>query len=166
MLKTGVIVASLLLLTGCASAPVVKPTESPKQVVYSVPADCEIKELLALDASYQALDQTEAAARNRRDCVVGTPNSDVGIFFSYSQGDEASWADDSKKALGFEAFDSGLKGVTVLRDEVGSEEEGTSCNLMGYISGLEFTIEEPWAKCDDKWNKELVGYVVNHAVKP
>ena len=166
MRKTGVIAASVLLLTGCAAAPVNKPTETAKPVVYSVPSDCEVKELLALDATYETLDQTEAGARNRRDCVVGTPNSDVGIFFSYSQADSPKWDDDAAKAKGFEVFETGLKDVVVLRDQGGSEEEGPSCSIMGYIPGLEFTIEEPWATCDDKWNKELVGYVVNHAIKP
>jgi hypothetical protein len=47
--------------------------------------------------------------------------------------------------------------------QAGSEEEGTSCSLQGFMGGISFTVMEPWAECDDQWNKELVGYVVNHA---
>ena len=157
------IVAITLTLSACTAA-----EPAPKKVTqsYALPTDCEIKDLINLDVSYQALDQTEAGAKGVRSCVIGTPNSDVGIFFEFKETAQSTWDDElvpKAKADGYTAFEAGIDGVKVLRMQEGSEEEGTSCNLQGFMGGIFFTVAEPWAECDDKWDKELVGYVVNHA---
>lgn len=154
-------------LAGCSSvAPAPKPTAVAPTVSYGIPDDCEIKELIALDPSYEALDQTEPGAKAVRTCVVGTPNSDVGIFFEYKATMQPTWDDDllpKAKADGYAAFDAGLPDVEVLRMQSGNDEEGTSCTMQGHMGGISFTIMEPWSVCDDQWDKELVGYVVNHS---
>lgn len=161
------IVAISLALTGCSSlAPTAKPEPEVISVAYGIPADCEIKELIVLDSSFQALDQTEGDAQNSRNCIVGTPNSDVGIWFDFKLAMQGEWEDIVAKDLkpeGYQPFDAGLEGVEVWRAQVGSEEEGVTCTMQGHMGGVAFTVMEPWVECDDKWNKELVGYVVNHA---
>ena len=158
------IVAITISLSGCATTSAPAPTTV--STAFGVPADCEIKELIALDPSYEALDQTEPGAKDVRTCVVGTPNSDVGIFFEYKATMQPTWDDDllpKAKADGYAAFDAGVPDVEVLRMQSGNDEEGTSCTMQGHMGGISFTIMEPWAVCDDQWNKELVGYVVNHS---
>ncbi|MEY3855733.1 MAG: hypothetical protein RJA45_203 [Actinomycetota bacterium] len=157
------IVAITLTLSACTTA---EPAPKKAAQAYAVPADCEIKDLIVLDDSFQALDQTETGAKGVRSCVIGTPNSDVGIFFEFKETAQSTWDDEQlpkAKADGYTAFDAGINGVEVLRMQAGSEEEGASCSLQGFMGGISFTVMEPWAECDDQWNKELVGYVVNHA---
>ena len=161
------IVAISLTLTGCSSpVPEAKPEQEVVSSAYGLPADCEIKELLALDTSFQAIDQTEGVAKNARNCIVGTPNSDVGIWFDFKVVDQAEWdgivANDLKPE-GYQSFEAGIEGVEVWRAQVGSEEEGITCTMQGRMGGIAFTIMEPWVECEDKWNKDLVGYVVDHA---
>jgi hypothetical protein len=161
------IVAVSFTLTGCAiSQPAPRPTPDVVSVAYGIPADCEIKDLISLDVSFQALDQTEADAKEVRNCIVGTPNSDVGIWFDYKLSEQSDWeaaANSTLKDEGYVAFDAGLEGVEVYRAQIGSEEEGISCSMKGHMGGVEFSIIEPWVECDDSWNKDLAGYVVKHA---
>jgi phosphoribosyl-AMP cyclohydrolase len=51
----------------------------------------------------------------------------------------------------------------VWRQETGNVDSGANCSLSGHIAGISFSVTEPWTACDDKWNKELVGYILDHA---
>lgn len=161
------IVSITLALSGCAiSQPAPRPTPEVVSVTYVLPEDCEIQELVSLDVSFQALDQTEAGAKGVRSCVVGTPNSDVGIWFDYKLSEQSDWeasVNSTLKDEGYTVFDVGIEDVEVYRAQVGSEEEGISCSMKGHMGGVEFSIIEPWVECDDTWNNDLVGYVVKHA---
>jgi hypothetical protein len=157
------IVAITLTLSACTTA---EPAPKKAAQSYSLPADCEIKDLIVLDDSFQALDQTEAGAKGIRSCVIGTPNSDVGIFFMYKTQSEDIWnyeVEHSLKDEQYTKFETGIPDVDSFRKQDGNEEEGTNCSIHGHVAGITFYIGEPWAECDDQWNKELVGYVVNHS---
>ena len=152
--------AAALLLTGCSAAPV-----TPKTVTYGLPSDCNIKELVALDPSYEVFEQTAEGVDDSHDCAIGVPNSDVGIFFGYSIRTKEQWLIVTSKlvAEGYKKWNSGVAGAEVWRMETGSAEQGANCSISGYVPGISFSVTEPWTQCDDKWNKQLVGYLVAKA---
>ncbi len=162
MKKVFALVAVSMLLAGCS--PVAK-SPAPETVTYGLPMGCDIKPLLALDPKYAIVDQTAEGADDTRDCVVGVPNSDVGVFFGYSVRTHDQWLVVTAKlvAEGYKKWDVGIAGVEAWRKETGDAETGSNCSVSGYMPGISFSVTEPWTKCDDKWNKELVGYLVNHA---
>ena len=67
------------------------------------------------------------------------------------------------KADGYSKFEIGLPDVEAWRKQEGGEEEGTSCSIHAHVAGLSIYVVEAWATCDDKWNRELIGYAVSHA---
>jgi len=150
------VTALTLLLAGCS--PSVQPAS------FDLPKNCEIKELVAIDKSFEVFDQTATGVTDSRDCAIGVPNSDVGIFFGYSQRTASQWKAITKKLTseGYEKWDAGYPGAEVWRMEVASDFDA-SCSLSGHIGGISFSATEPWVKCDDKWNKELVSHILNHA---
>ena len=154
-----IIVAGFLTfaLSGCA------PT-APMASVYALPTNCDIKELVALDKSFEVFDKTESGVTDSRDCAIGVANSDVGIFFGYSIRTDAEWTSVTKKLSdeGYEKWDAGYEGADVWRAEI-DDDMGSSCSLSGHMGGISFSATEPWTTCDDKWNKELVGHLLNHA---
>ena len=151
--------AVIFLLAGCASATPVKA------VSYGLPANCNVKELVASDPAYKAFDKTAAGVDDSRDCAVGIPNSDVGIFFGYSVRTKAQWLVVTAKlvAEGYKKWNAGIGGVEVWRMESGDAETGQNCSLSGYVPGVSFSVTVPWSKCDDANDQKLVGYLVKHA---
>ena len=162
MKKLFAVVAATLLLTGCS--PVAK-VATPDSVSYGLPMDCEVKALLDLDPNYAIVDLTRKGVDDSRDCVVGVPNSDVGIFFGYSVRTHDQWLIVTAKLVGegYKKWNADMAGVETWRKESGDAETGSNCSISGYVSGISFSVTEPWTKCKDKWNKELVGYLVDHA---
>ncbi|MEN9993196.1 MAG: hypothetical protein RLY83_766 [Actinomycetota bacterium] len=162
MKKLFAVLAATMVLAGCS--PVAK-TVAPETVSYGLPMNCEIKALLDLDPKYAIVDQTAEGVDDSRDCVVGVPNSDVGVFFGYSVRTHDQWLVVTAKlvAEGYKKWNVGIPGVETWRKESGDAETGSNCSVSGYITGISFSVTEPWTKCDDKWNKELVGYLVEHA---
>jgi hypothetical protein len=159
MKKIASLFAFTLLLAGCSS---------PAQTVsytYGLPGNCDIPALLELDTSYATADQTADGVTNSRDCAIGVPNSDVGIFFGYSVRSDSEWKAVTKLLVneGYEKWESGYENADVWRKETGSIDSGANCSLSGHIGGISFSVTEPWTACDDRWNKELVGYILDHA---
>ena len=146
-----------IVLSGCAPTP-------PIATAYALPENCDIKELVALDKSYEVFDKTESGVTDSRDCAIGVANSDVGIFFGYSVRTEAEWSNVTAKLAeeGYEKWNSGYEGADVWRAEI-DDDMGASCSLSGHVAGISFSVTEPWTTCDDKWNKELVAHLLNHA---
>ena len=153
------LIGSTLLLAGC-SAPAQTVTDS-----YVLPATCDIQALLDLDKSYATVDQTPEGVTDSRDCAIGVPNSDVGVFFGYSVRTEKQWKAVTKQLTdeGYEQWDAGYSDADVWRQETGNVDSGANCSLSGHIGGISFSVTEPWTACDDKWNKELVAYILEHA---
>jgi hypothetical protein len=151
----------VLALSGCSLG-------SSAAVTYELPTNCDIPDLVALDPSYATVDQTAEGVTDSRDCAVGVPNSDVGVFFGYSVRNDSEWKAITKKLVdeGYEQWDSGYAGADVWRLETGNIESGANCSLSGHIGGISFSVTEPWTTCDDKWNRELVGYILEHAKSP
>ena len=157
MKKLLVLGATASLLSGCSAVPV-----TPMDVAYGLPKDCNIKELVSLDPSFEVFDKTEDGVEGIRDCAIGAANSDVGIFFSYSISTKEQWLTEGNRleSEGYKKWDSGVADADVWRQDSGTIEGGTSCSISGYIPDISFSVTEPWVECDDKWNKELVGYLV------
>ena len=151
-----------LVLNGCAS-----PVPTVKPVSYGLPNDCKVAELLKLDNRYAAVNQTASGVDDSLDCVIGVPDSDVGIFFGYSVRTREQWMIVTAKlvAEGYKKWNSGVAGAELWRKETGDAETGSNCSLSGYVPGISFSVTEPWAKCDDKWNKQLAGYLIEKAAK-
>jgi hypothetical protein len=168
MKKIAILVLGSLLLAGCALvAP--KPTEAPEPtetpaVVYEVPADCNVSGLLSQADGWEAFDQTEDGVSGVRDCAIGTPNSDVGVWFSFKENDDETWEATATalKSEGFEQFDAQITGASFFRLEDTSAETGPLCKLTGSVSGVEISATEPWVECDDDWNRELAVLLVGH----
>ena len=165
---TGVVVATILL-AGCSSTEP-KPIESPAPtkepvVSYSVPTNCDVEGLVKIAAGWEAVDQTDDDVKDQRDCAVGTPNSDVGVFFGYNKRTDAEWASiiETLKSEGYEPFDAKVAGADVWRLEDPSIETGPLCRISGHIGQVSFSATEPWVKCDDDWNRELATLLVDHA---
>ncbi len=120
-----------------------------------------------MDKTYEILDQTAKGVDDSRDCMVGVPNSDVGIFFGYSIRTKAQWLVVTAKLAGegYKKWDAGIADAQVWRRETGNAESGANCSLSGYVPGISFSMTEPWTKCDDAANKKMVGYLVTHAVQ-
>ena len=156
MQKIIAIAAAGLLLAGCAP--------SDEAVSYSLPKSCEIKALVALDKTYEVFDKTEDGVTDSIDCAIGVPNSDVGIFFGYSVRTASEWKSVTKKLVdeGYQKWDSGYVGADVWRFEA-ADDMGASCSISGHIDSVSFSVTEPWTTCDEKWNKELVSHILNHA---
>ena len=150
---------STLLISGCTATP--EKTQS----AFALPKTCDIQELLALDKTYATVDQTPEGVTDSRDCAIGVPNSDVGIFFGYSVRTDAEWKGVIQKLKdeNYHLWDSGYAGAEVWRVETGDTDTGANCSLSGHVDGISFSVTEPWTTCDDKWNKELVGYILDHA---
>ena len=157
-----------LLLSGCAPvAP--KPIDSPEptvtpEVVYELPADCVVSGLINQADGWEAFDQTEDGVEGIRDCAIGTPNSDVGVWFGFKVSDADTWAASQErlKKEGYKEFDAQVSDATFYILEDTSLETGPACKLSGYISGVEITSNEPWVECDDDWNRELATLLVSH----
>ena len=164
MKKSVALIAITLLLTGCSATPQAAPV---KATTYGLPTDCEIQPLLKLDPKYAVADQTADGVDDSRDCAIGVPNSDVGIFFGYSVRTKEQWLVVTAKlvAEGYKKWDSGVSGAEVWRNETGNKEDGANCSLSGYVPGISFSVTEPWTTCNDKWNKQLVGYMLDHAAQ-
>lgn len=160
MKKLIVAAIAVLLLTGCTSQP--QPKE---ETSYGLPVDCEIKTLLELDPKYAVVDQTADGVDDSRDCAIGVPNSDVGVFFGYSVRTKEQWLAVTAKLVseGYKKWDAGVAGAEVWRLESGNSEDGQNCSLSGYVPGISFSVTEPWTACDDTWNQELVGHLLDHA---
>ena len=169
MKKILVITLSSLLLAGCAPVPAAdekkpEPTKEPV-VSYSVPANCDVEGLVKMAAGWEAVDQTDEDVQDQRDCAVGTPNSDVGVFFGYNKRTDAEWASiiETLKSEGYKPFDAKVAGADVWRLEDPSIETGPLCRISGHIGQVSFSATEPWVKCDDDWNRELATLLVDHA---
>ena len=162
MKKLVVLAALPLLLAGCSTTSTPAPE---KTVAYGLPANCDIEALLKLDSKYAVADQTADGVDDSRDCAIGVPNSDVGIFFGYSVRTKEQWLVVTAKlvAEGYKKWDAGVAGAEVWRLQSGTSEDGANCSLSGFVPGISFSVTEPWTACDDKWNKELVGHLVEHA---
>jgi hypothetical protein len=159
MKKIFAILGSTLLLAGCSA-----PAQT-VSVAYALPTNCDIQALLDLDKSYATVDQTVEGVTDSRDCAIGVPNSDVGVFFGYSVRTDQQWKAVTKQLTdeGYEQWDAGYPDADVWRQETGNVDSGANCSLSGHIAGISFSVTEPWTACDDKWNKELVGYILDHA---
>ena len=168
------IIGSLALaisLTGCSLlSPGVKPTPTHTLTPapsYALPTNCDIPELLKLDPKYEAFNQTADGVTDSLDCAIGLPNSDVGLFFGYSVRTEDEWLLVTAKLVGegYTKLPNVAPDADIWRVESGIEEsEGVNCSISGHVKGLSFSVTEPWTKCDDAWNKELIGYLLNHAL--
>jgi hypothetical protein len=161
---------ALLLLSGCATAVPTdpKPTHTLEPAPsFAMPVDCEIDSFLKLDPKFEAFNQTEDGATGTLDCAIGVPNSDVGIFFGYSKRTDAEWAEVTKKlsSEGYKQWDAQYPLADVWRVESGLEEsEGVSCMISGHVGEISFSVTEPWTKCDDTWNRQMVSDILNHAL--
>ena len=173
MKKIVIIALSGLLLAGCTAAPsgndnTATPTPTPTQepVGYAVPADCNVEGLIKMAPGWEAFDKTDDV-EDQRDCAVGTPNSDVGVFFGYNKRTDAEWVGviEKLKAEGYEPFDAQIAGADVWRKEDPSIETGPLCSISGHVGEVSFSATEPWVKCDDDWNRELATLLVDHAKK-
>jgi hypothetical protein len=151
----------VLALSGCAPTP-------PMEVAYALPTNCDIPDLVALDKAYATVDQTAEGITDSRDCAIGVPNSDVGVFFGYSVRTDSQWKAVTAKLVdeGYEPWESGYADADVWRLETGNADSGANCSISGHIGGISFSVTEPWTTCDDKWNKDLVGYILDHAKSP
>jgi hypothetical protein len=171
MIRVRSIVALLAVTTvlaGCA--PVApkpidpqEPTVTP-EVVYELPADCNVSGLISQAEGWEAFDQTEDGVQGVRDCAVGTPNSDVGVWFGFKTSDADAWSASQVrlKTEGYKEFDAQVSDATFYILEDTSLETGPACKLAGYINGVEITSIEPWTECDDNWNRELTNLLVEH----
>jgi hypothetical protein len=162
-----------LLLASCSAAPsgsdktsTPTPTPTEESVTYAVPDDCNVEGLIKMAPGSEALDQTDDA-KDQRDCAVGTPNSDVGVFFGYNKRTDAEWVGviEKLKSEGYEPFDAKIAGADVWRKEDPSIETGPLCSISGHVGEVSFSATEPWVKCDDDWNRELATLLVDHAKK-
>ncbi len=162
MKKVFAALAVSILLAGCSPT---AQTPKAEAVSYGLPMNCDIKALTDLDPQYEIVDQTAEGVDDSRDCAVGVPNSDVGIFFGYSVRTHDQWLIVTAKLVGegYKKWNSGISGVETWRLESGDAESGQNCSISGYVPGVSFSVTEPWTKCEDKWNKELVGHLVDHA---
>lgn len=156
------ITAIALVLAGCTS-----PGKPAVKNVYGTPLDCEVKALLDLAPEWEAFDQTDTSVAGRRVCAIGTPNSDVGVFFGYQEGKSDQWAQAkvTLKAQGYKLFEIGNPEVEVMRKFETGGDMGPGCLMSGFADHVMFTIAEPGIECDDKWNKQLAAAVLEHAKK-
>jgi hypothetical protein len=168
MKKIAILTLGALLLSGCATvAP--KPIDSPEptvtpEIVYELPDDCNVSGLISQADGWEAFDQTDDGVSGVRDCAIGTPNSDVGVWFGFKVSDNETWEATSAtlKSEGFKEFDAQVDDATFLILEDPSVETGPACKMAGYISGIEITSDEPWVECDEDWNRELAVLLVGH----
>ena len=158
MKKLVALAASTFLLTGCSA--LIAPS-------YALPKNCDISQLQKVDSKYEIVDQTAEGSKDSRDCAIGVPNSDVGIFFGYSVRTDAQWTavTEKLKAQGYKKWNSGVAGADTWRRQEGALNSGVTCSISGHVSGLSFSVTEPWTACEDVWNKQLVGYILTHARK-
>jgi hypothetical protein len=172
MKKITLIALTGLMLTGCAATPsgtdqTATPTPTPtvEPITYSVPADCNVEGLIKMAPGWESFDQTDEDVKDQRDCAVGTPNSDVGVFFGYNKRTDAEWASivETLKTEGYEPFDAQVTGADVWRLEDPSIETGPLCRISGHVGEVSFSATEPWVKCDDDWNRELATLLVDHS---
>jgi len=172
MKKIILIALAGLTLAGCAATPsgtdqsaTPKPTPTAEPITYSVPADCDVEGLIKLAPGWESFDQTDEDDKDQRDCAVGTPNSDVGVWFGYNKRTDADWAGvvEKLKSEGYEPFDAKIADAEVWRREDPSMETGPLCSISGHVGEVSFSATEPWVKCDDDWNRELAILLVDHA---
>ena len=170
MKKIALIALSALVLTGCASGVPDSqnpgPTKEPSlTVAYAVPADCDVEGLIQQAPGWEAVDQTDEDVVDQLDCAIGTPNSDVGVWFGYNKRSDEQWVavTEALKGEGYVPFDAQVAEADVWRMEDPSIETGPVCKLSGHIGEVSFSATEPWVQCDDDWNRELVTLLVDHA---